>query len=90
MRPRFTSDRVGKARAALRLAASRELTHAALSRFPNVHLVLLRDASLPPTVDRRFAFAYAFDVFMHLDLHVQYRYVRDYLALLRKDTLRAG
>lgn len=48
----------------------------ALSRFPNVHLVLLRDASLPPTLDRRFAFAYAFDVFMHLDLHVQYRYLR--------------
>ncbi len=48
----------------------------ALSEFSNVHLVLLRDASLPPNLDRRFAFAYAFDVFMHLDLHVQYRYLR--------------
>ena len=48
----------------------------ALSQFSNVRLVLLQDAGLPPNLDRRFGFAYAFDVFVHLDLHVQYRYLR--------------
>ena len=60
------------------LSRSRE----ALAEHPNVRLVLLKDASLPTGVDGRFAFAYSFDVFLHLDLHVQYRYLRQLHELL--------
>lgn len=55
----------------------------ALAEHPNVHLVLLEDASLPAGLDDRFGFAYSFDVFPHLDLHVQYRYLRQLHALLQ-------
>jgi SAM-dependent methyltransferase len=54
----------------------------ALAENPNVRLVLLEEASLPTGLDDRFAFAYSFDVFPHLDLHVQYRYLRQLHALL--------
>jgi SAM-dependent methyltransferase len=54
----------------------------ALAANPNVHLVHLEDASLPTGLGRRFAFTYAFDVFPHLDLHVQYRYLRQLSDLL--------
>lgn len=54
----------------------------ALAEHPNVRLVLLEEASLPTGLDTRFAFAYAFDVFPHLDLHVQYRYLRELHELL--------
>ena len=42
----------------------------------------LEEASLPTDLDGRFAFAYSFDVFPHLDLHVQYRYLRQVHGLL--------
>jgi len=69
----------------------------ALESHPNVRLVLLEEASLPTGFDGRFGFAYAFDVFPHLDLHVQYRYLRQLhgllepggLALLHTANLRA-
>jgi SAM-dependent methyltransferase len=54
----------------------------ALAPYANVRLVLLKDASLPPSVERRFGFAYAFDVFPHVDVHVQYRYLRQLHDLL--------
>jgi SAM-dependent methyltransferase len=54
----------------------------ALAAHQNVRLVLLKEASLPADLDGRFAFAYAFDVFPHLDLHVQYRYLRQLHTLL--------
>lgn len=53
----------------------------ALAEHENVRLVLLDDASLPAGLGG-FAFAYAFDVFVHLDLHVQHRYLRQLSALL--------
>lgn len=54
----------------------------ALAHHSNVRLVLLKDASLPSGLGVEFGFAYAFDVFLHLDLHTQYRYLRQLHDLL--------
>jgi SAM-dependent methyltransferase len=60
------------------LARARE----ALAAFPNVQLVRLEGASLPAGLENRFDLIYAFDVFVHLDLHTQYRYLRQMHAML--------
>ena len=59
-----------------------ERSRGALANSSNVRLVHLEEASLPTDLDGRFAFAYSFDVFPHLDLHVQYRYLRQLHGLL--------
>jgi SAM-dependent methyltransferase len=41
----------------------------------NVELVLLRSPELPRELAGTIDFAYAFDVFLHLDLHTQWRYL---------------
>lgn len=47
-----------------------------------MHLVRLGDASLPSDPDGQFGLVYSFDVFVHLDLHIQYRYLRQIHGLL--------
>jgi SAM-dependent methyltransferase len=54
----------------------------ALAASPNVRLVRLEKSSLPGGLENRFGLAYAFDVFVHLDLHTQYRYLRQLNAML--------
>jgi len=54
----------------------------ALSAHPNVRFVRLEEASLPAGLDGSFGFAYSFDVFVHLDLHTQFRYLHQMHALL--------
>jgi SAM-dependent methyltransferase len=54
----------------------------ALGSTDNVRLVRLDDAALPSGLDGRFGFVYSFDVFVHLDLHIQYRYLRQAHELL--------
>jgi SAM-dependent methyltransferase len=54
----------------------------ALAAHANVRFVQLEEASLPSGLDGRFGFVYSFDVFVHLDLHVQYRYLRQMCAML--------
>ena len=54
----------------------------ALGDGDNVRLVRLENAALPSGLDGRFGFVYSFDVFVHLDLHIQYRYLRQAHELL--------
>ena len=65
---------------------SREMLKRAREAVPgNVELVLLRSPDLPRDLAGRVDFAYAFDVFVHLDLHTQWRYL-----LQLHDVLKPG
>jgi len=59
-----------------------EISHAMLARLrltlagvPGVQYVLLEEPALPADLDATFDFLYAFDVLMHFDLHLLWRYV---------------
>lgn len=54
-----------------------------LSGRPNVKLHLLEVSGLPDGLDDRYDFAYAFDVFVHVDLHCQWRYLKDFARVLK-------
>jgi len=53
-----------------------------LAAHPNVRFVELEKASLPEGLENRFGLVYSFDVFVHLDLHTQHRYLRQVHSLL--------
>lgn len=44
---------------------------------------VLDEPRLPAALDGHFDFVYSFDVFVHLDLHVQWRYLQDFGRVLR-------
>jgi SAM-dependent methyltransferase len=48
-----------------------------LAHCDNVEYVLLDGPSLPAELEETFDFLYAFDVFVHLDLHTIWRYVQE-------------
>jgi SAM-dependent methyltransferase len=54
-----------------------------LSNRPNVRFGLLTSAPLSQHSDGTFDFLYAFDVFVHLDLHTQWKYLQEFYRLLR-------
>ena len=49
----------------------------------NAHLVLLRSDELPADLHGTVDLVYAFDVFVHLDVHTQWRYIRQFHDLLK-------
>jgi SAM-dependent methyltransferase len=55
----------------------------ALAACPNTEFRLLEESRLPADLDRTLDFIYAFDVFLHLDLHAMWRYVQDMSRALR-------
>jgi ubiquinone/menaquinone biosynthesis C-methylase UbiE len=55
----------------------------ALADRDNVELVLLRSPELPGDLDEGVDFVYAFATFLHLDLHVMWRYFREFARVLR-------
>jgi SAM-dependent methyltransferase len=54
-----------------------ELARQALADCPNVDYVLLGKPSLPAKLAETFDFLYSFDVFVHLDLHTIWKYLRE-------------
>jgi SAM-dependent methyltransferase len=54
-----------------------ELARQALADCPNVDYVLLAKPSLPAKLAETFDFLYSFDVFVHLDLHTIWKYLRE-------------
>ena len=54
-----------------------ELVRQALADCPNVDYVLLSKPSLPAKLAETFDFFYSFDVFVHLDLHTIWKYLRE-------------
>lgn len=64
-------------------SAMLKTARAALAGHSNVRFVLLDDSALATKFADRFDFVYAFDVFVHLDLHTTWRYLRDIRATLR-------
>lgn len=57
----------------------------ALCGHANVKYVLLEDARFPADCAETFDFLYAFDVFVHLDLHTMWKYFREIARTLRAD-----
>jgi SAM-dependent methyltransferase len=55
----------------------------ALAGQPNVEFVLLESPDLPARFEGALDFIYSFDVFVHLDLHTQWRYLRQISKALR-------
>ncbi len=53
------------------------LVEAELADVPGVRFHHLREPAFPLELADRFDFLYSFDVFVHLDLHVQWRYLRE-------------
>jgi SAM-dependent methyltransferase len=60
-----------------------ELARQALADCPNVEYVLQHEPSLPANLADTFDFLYSFDVFVHLDLHTIWKYVREIERSLR-------
>lgn len=56
----------------------------ALSEYSNVKLVKLREARFPSELHGTFDFVYAFDVFVHLDMHVMWRYPEGFSSILKR------
>jgi SAM-dependent methyltransferase len=54
-----------------------------LAAHANVRYVLLDGPSLPPDLTDHFDLLYSFDVFVHLDLHTIWRYLKEVEAALR-------
>lgn len=87
---------VGGGRVALRVAplvrelwgfdiapAMLERAGKALAGTSNVRLALLEGPSLPAELTARLDFLYSFDVFVHLDVHTQWRYFREAARVLK-------
>jgi SAM-dependent methyltransferase len=47
-----------------------------LAEHRHVHYLLVDEPQLPSALAGRIDFAYSFDVFVHLDLHTQWKYIR--------------
>lgn len=60
-----------------------ELVRAELADVVDARFHVLDGGHLPDGLDGQFDFLYSFDVFVHLDLHVQWRYLDDVHRLLR-------
>lgn len=54
-----------------------------LSDVPGVAFHLLDGPRLPSTLAGQLDFLYAFDVFVHIDLHVQWRYLQEVFRILK-------
>ena len=57
----------------------------ALRDARNVRYVLLTEPRLPADFRESFDFLYAFDVFVHLDLHTTWKYFREIRRVLKSD-----
>jgi SAM-dependent methyltransferase len=60
-----------------------ELARHELRDVPGAQFHVLDGPSLPGPLASTFDFIYSFDVFMHLDLHVQWRYVLEFDRVLK-------
>jgi SAM-dependent methyltransferase len=60
-----------------------KIARKALGEHRNVRFVLLTTPGLPSDLSGAFDFLYSFDVFVHLDLHMMWRYFRDIHRVLR-------
>jgi SAM-dependent methyltransferase len=60
-----------------------DLVRRELAGVADVRFHVLDGPRLPDGLDGHFDFLYAFDVFVHLDLHVQWRYLDDMHRLLK-------
>lgn len=56
----------------------------ALSGHANTHFVLMEEPRFPDEFDGKFDFVYAFDVFVHFDLHMMWTYFREIKRVLKK------
>lgn len=54
-----------------------------LSHFGNVRFVHLEGPELPAGLTGRLDYVYSFDVFVHLDLHTQWKYFQEFARVLR-------
>lgn len=54
-----------------------------LAEHPGTRFALLDGPRLPPEHEERFDLLYAFDVFVHLDLHTQWKYFREFARTLK-------
>jgi SAM-dependent methyltransferase len=54
-----------------------------LTSLGNVDFVVLEGAQLPASATGQFDFLYAFDVFVHLDLHTQWKYFKEFSRVLK-------
>jgi SAM-dependent methyltransferase len=57
----------------------------ALARHANVNYVLLQEPQLSSIPPKFFDFIYSFDVFVHLDLHVMWKYFQEIARTLKPD-----
>jgi SAM-dependent methyltransferase len=58
-------------------------TRKALHGERHVHYVLLTEPKFPDGLEDHFDFVYSFDVFVHLDLHVMWKYFQEIRRILR-------
>ncbi|HEY9712158.1 MAG TPA: class I SAM-dependent methyltransferase [Chroococcales cyanobacterium] len=56
----------------------------ALAGHDNVKYVLLEDCRFGSDLNNKFGFVYAFDVFVHLDLHNMWKYLKGYNKILKE------
>lgn len=56
----------------------------ALAAYPHVSYVLLDRPQFPTEFTGKFDFVYAFDVFVHLDLHTMWKYFKEINIILKK------
>ncbi|HXA41974.1 MAG TPA: class I SAM-dependent methyltransferase [Candidatus Solibacter sp.] len=55
----------------------------ALGNDPRANFVLLDRPEFPADQHERFDFVYSFDVFVHLDLHMMWRYLQEFVQLVK-------
>ncbi len=56
-----------------------------LSEYSHVEFVLLKAPEFDAELEGSFDFIYSFDVFVHLDLHLIWKYMKEIKKLLKKD-----
>jgi ubiquinone/menaquinone biosynthesis C-methylase UbiE len=54
-----------------------------LAAVPSFHFHVVAKPVLPSLLESTFDFIYSFDVFVHLDLHVQWSYLREFARVLK-------
>jgi len=54
-----------------------------LSKYKNVNYLLLKKPQFPHDLENKFDFVYSFDVFVHLDLHMIWKYLKEINRILK-------
>lgn len=80
---RLVAPRVGEFHAFDVAPKMLERARRELSGIPGTRFHVLEGPQMPPALEGRFDFVYSFDVFVHLDLHVQWRYLQEFHRVLK-------